>query len=55
MAKNLTVPKARGMTTTLVTNKPGRLDHREALDQENSDAATSRISLPTILENSSPA
>ena len=39
VAQNLTVPKARGMTTTLVTNKPGRLDHRDALDKENSDAA----------------
>ena len=38
-AENLAVPKAKGMTTTLVTTKPGRLDPREAHDQAISDAA----------------
>jgi putative hydrolase of the HAD superfamily len=33
MAKNLAVPKARGMTTTLVTTKPGQADHRDAHDR----------------------
>src|ERR1700733_12564901 len=33
------VPKAKGMTTTLVTTKVGRLDHRDAHDQAISDAA----------------
>ena len=39
VAKNLAVPKAKGMTTTLVTTKPGRLDPREAHDQAISNAA----------------
>ena len=38
VARNLAVPKAKGMTTTLVTTKPGRLDHREAHDQSMTDA-----------------
>jgi hypothetical protein len=38
VAKNLAVPKARGMTTTLVTTKPGRIDPREAHDRAISDA-----------------
>jgi putative hydrolase of the HAD superfamily len=38
VARNLAVPKARGMTTTLVTTKAGRVDHREAHDQAISDA-----------------
>src|SRR5579863_7752769 len=33
LARNLAVPKAKGMTTTLVTTKAGRLDHREAHDR----------------------
>jgi len=33
IAKNLSVPKARGMTTTLVTAKLGQADDREAHDQ----------------------
>ena len=33
VARNLAVPKAKGMTTTLVTTKVGSLDHREAHDQ----------------------
>ena len=38
VARNLAVPKAKGMTTTLVTTKAGRLDHREAHDQSIADA-----------------
>ena len=33
VTRNLAVPKAKGMTTTLVTTKAGQLDHREAHDQ----------------------
>ncbi len=29
IAKNLAVPRARGMTTVLVTGKPGGIDHRQ--------------------------
>jgi putative hydrolase of the HAD superfamily len=39
VARNLAVPRAKGMTTTLVTTKPGRLDQREPHDQAISDAA----------------
>src|SRR3984957_513719 len=39
VTRNLAVPKARGMTTTLVTIKAGGLDDREAHDQAISDAA----------------
>ena len=38
VTRNLAVPKAKGMTTTLVTMKAGRMDHREAHDQAISDA-----------------
>src|ERR1700735_5484739 len=38
LTRNLAVPKAKGMTTTLVTTKGGRLDHREAHDQSTTDA-----------------
>ena len=38
VARNLAVPKAKGMTTTLVTTKAGRIDHREAHDQSIRDA-----------------
>jgi putative hydrolase of the HAD superfamily len=38
VARNLAVPKAKGMTTTLVTTKAGRLDHREAHDRAISEA-----------------
>ena len=52
MAKNLAVPKAKGMTTTLVTTKPGQGDHREAHDRAISKARTAwRISSPTISAN----
>jgi len=39
VVKNLTVPKARGMTTTLVTAKPGQVDHREAHDRPTMESA----------------
>ena len=39
VTRNLAVPKAKGMTTTLVTSKAGRVDHREADDQATLDAA----------------
>ena len=39
IAKNLAVPKARGMTTTLVTARPDRPDFRQANDRERAHAA----------------
>ena len=39
VVRNLAAPKARGMTTTLVTTKAGREDHREAHDRAIPDAA----------------
>jgi putative hydrolase of the HAD superfamily len=39
VARNLAVPKARGMTTTLVTTKAGRVDPRDAHDRAIPDAA----------------
>jgi len=39
IAKNLAVPRQRGMTTVLVTGKPGRVDHRQAPDREFLPAA----------------
>jgi putative hydrolase of the HAD superfamily len=38
VAKNLAVPKARGMSTILVTTKPGCSDHRDAHDTAIFDA-----------------
>jgi putative hydrolase of the HAD superfamily len=40
MAKNLAVPKAKGMTTTLVTTKPGQGDHRDAQDRTTVEGET---------------
>jgi putative hydrolase of the HAD superfamily len=34
IAKNLAVPRARGMTTVMVTGKPGQVDHRQPQDRE---------------------
>jgi putative hydrolase of the HAD superfamily len=34
IAKNLAAPRALGMTTVLVTGKPGRIDHRQPHDRE---------------------
>ncbi len=39
VVKNLAVPKARGMTTTLVTPKPEQADHREAHDRSSTESA----------------
>jgi A/G-specific adenine glycosylase len=39
IAKNLSVPKARGMTTTLVTARADRPDFRQAHDRERAHAA----------------
>lgn len=38
IAKNLTVPRALGMTTTLVVAKPDQTDHRQAHDRTIDDA-----------------
>ena len=35
VVKNLVVPKAKGMTTVLVTAKRGQPDHREFQDRLN--------------------
>ncbi len=39
VAKNLAVPKAKGMTTVLVTAKPGQVDHREPHDRAGMEGA----------------
>jgi putative hydrolase of the HAD superfamily len=39
VAKNLAVPRARGMTTVLVTPKAGQDDHRQPHDQASADVA----------------
>jgi putative hydrolase of the HAD superfamily len=39
LAKNLSAPKARGMTTTLVVPPPGACDERQAADREGGDSA----------------
>ena len=38
IAKNLAVPRARGMTTVMVTGKPDRIDHRQPQDREQAPA-----------------
>jgi putative hydrolase of the HAD superfamily len=38
IAKNLAAPRARGMTTVLVTGKPGQIDHRQPHDREPAPA-----------------
>ncbi len=35
IARNLAAPRARGMTTVLVTGKPGQIDHRQPQDREH--------------------
>jgi len=37
VAKNLAVPKAKGMTTVLVTAKPGQVDHRDFQDRTGTE------------------
>src|SRR6185437_16951322 len=39
IAKNLATPRARGMTTVLVTGKPGGVDHRQPHDREAAPAS----------------
>jgi putative hydrolase of the HAD superfamily len=39
VVKNLAVPKARGMTTTLVTARRGQADHRQAHDRATPESA----------------
>jgi putative hydrolase of the HAD superfamily len=39
IAKNLAVPRALGMTTTLVVPRPEQIDHRQAHDRAIEDAA----------------
>ncbi len=39
VVKNLVVPRARGMTTVLVTPKAGQPDHRQPHDRANAEAA----------------
>jgi putative hydrolase of the HAD superfamily len=39
VARNLAVPKAKGMRTVLVTGKPGTIDHRELHDQAGGESA----------------
>jgi putative hydrolase of the HAD superfamily len=38
IAKNLAVPRARGMTTVMVTGKPGHIDYRQPEDREAAPA-----------------
>ncbi|HXT07478.1 MAG TPA: pyrimidine 5'-nucleotidase [Roseiarcus sp.] len=38
IAKNLATPRARGMTTVLVTGKPGHIDYRQPRDREAAPA-----------------
>jgi putative hydrolase of the HAD superfamily len=40
VAKNLVVPRARGMKTVLVTPKPGQVDHRQPHDRTTPHAAS---------------
>ncbi len=47
VVKNLAVPKARGMTTTLVTTKPGQADHREAHDRATPESAAAAADFVT--------
>ncbi|HZZ59957.1 MAG TPA: pyrimidine 5'-nucleotidase [Roseiarcus sp.] len=43
VARNLTVPKAKGMRTVLVTAKPGAVDHRELHDRAGENAAVDYV------------
>ena len=47
IAKNLVVPRARGMTTVLVTARPGQADHR----QDNDRAAAAIGTLDFVTDN----
>jgi putative hydrolase of the HAD superfamily len=43
IARNLAEPRARGMTTVLVTGKPGGVDHRQPHDREHAPACVDFI------------
>jgi putative hydrolase of the HAD superfamily len=47
VAKNLYVPKARGMTTVLVTPKPGQDDHRQPEDRTTLHAGSALADVVT--------
>ena len=47
VVKNLAVPRARGMTTVLVTPKPGQSDHRQPHDRTSAEAAASLADIVT--------
>ena len=47
VAKNLAVPKAKGMTTILVTTKAGQADHREPHDHATSESAAAVVDFVT--------
>ena len=47
VAKNLVVPRARGMTTILVTPKPGQADHRQAHDHASPHVAAALADVVT--------
>jgi putative hydrolase of the HAD superfamily len=47
VAKNLSIPKSRGMTTTLVTTKQGQEDHRAEHDRTISEAAAAAADFVT--------
>ncbi len=47
VAKNLVVPRARGMTTILVTPKPGQDDHRQPHDRPTAFMAASLADVVT--------
>jgi len=52
IARNLIVPKAVGMTATLVVASPGQIDHREAHDRRVGDAVAADFTtnnLPSFL------
>jgi putative hydrolase of the HAD superfamily len=47
VAKNLVVPRARGMKTILVTPKPGQADHRQEHDRTSARAGASLADVVT--------
>ena len=47
VARNLSVPRARGMTTVLVTAKPGQDDHRQPRDRRNVHAGSALADVVT--------
>jgi putative hydrolase of the HAD superfamily len=47
VARNLSVPRARGMMTVLVTAKPGQTDHRQPQDRTEVDAGSALADVVT--------